>query len=63
MFTIPKKSVSNLSQFNQLIVIGHGGTKLWNSMDQNDFECTDPIDDFPLKVLQYFLKMNRKLKE
>ena len=52
------KSVSNLSDYNQLIVIGHGGATLWNSIPTHYFEGENPIDDFSFDMVKLFLETN-----
>lgn len=36
----------DLKKFNQLILLGHGGRKLWHAMTNQDFAQPHPIDHF-----------------
>lgn len=48
-------AVPDLSRFRQLILIGHGGRKLWESLKAAHINSDDPIDTFSVNsVKQYF---------
>lgn len=56
-----REHVADLSRFRQLIMFGHGGTRMWESVQQSEFtdsEFSDtdhPIDAFSIEtVKQYF---------
>lgn len=48
--------VPDLSRFKQLIMFGHGGTRMWESVQQSEFAGDDhPIDSFSVNIVkQYF---------
>lgn len=56
-------SVADISKYSQLILIGHGGTKLWQELSKKDRESANPIDDFSITKVTTFLEETIKNKE
>lgn len=48
-------SVSNLSDYKQLILIGHGGSKLWENISSDEKVSANPIDDYSINKVTSFL--------
>lgn len=44
------------ADYSQLILIGHGGTKLWSVLKSKNFQTDDPIDDFSIRHIDNCLK-------
>jgi len=43
-------------QYRQLILIGHGGKTLWESLKSSGIQSENPIDDFSIRAIeQYFV--------
>lgn len=38
------------SSFSQLIILGHGGKKMWSELNKANIESENPVDDFSIKV-------------
>lgn len=58
-----KKSVEDISKYNQLIVIGHGGATLWKNVSQNGFKTSDPIDEFAITTTSSFFDNDQNIKD
>lgn len=41
--------------YRQLILIGHGGTSLWEAVTRSGINSLDPIDDFTLQTIQRWM--------
>ena len=48
----------SLTDFRQLILLGHGGGTLWESLKQEKFQSENPIDDFTLKLIKTHFSEN-----
>jgi hypothetical protein len=44
--------VDDLSGYHQLILIGHGGRRLWDCVQVAQLDSADPIDDFTVRTLR-----------
>ncbi len=53
--------VEALHQYHQLILIGHGGTQLWQSLAETLSIANNPIDNFTLNVVAKWLKTSHPL--
>ncbi len=53
-----EKSTADLPNYNQLILIGHGGSALWNSITSESSDSSNPIDDFSVKTMSTFFERN-----
>ena len=51
-----RSQVDDLASYRQLILIGHGGKQLWQSMTANNPPANDPIDRFTLSVIDQWLE-------
>lgn len=47
-----QSATQNLSEYNQLIMIGHGGKALWNSLTSQQLSTSDPIDDHSIQTFK-----------
>ncbi|MBT5187882.1 MAG: hypothetical protein HOM01_13815 [Kordiimonadaceae bacterium] len=56
-------SVPSLSQYNQLIVIGHGGKTMWNSLSSDQLATSDPIDDYSVSAVTSFINNNNSISD
>ena len=60
--SMPEKILLSLSEYNtresgfrQLLLLGHGGTLLWQCLKDSAYTSADPIDDFTIRTIrQYF---------
>ena len=49
-----------LEQYRQLILIGHGGNRLWQTLKQAKIESHDPIDDFTINAIRRLFETELK---
>ena len=47
-----------LKEYQQLILIGHGGTTLWQSIQSSIQQSTDPIDEYSVKTVNEWFTNN-----
>lgn len=52
------KQCGVLEHYRQLMLIGHAGGALWQSLRAVDISSDDPVDDYSLRVVDDFFKMN-----
>lgn len=57
-----QKAIQNadisLSRFKTLVLIGHGGKRLWEAMQPSDWEEPDPIDNYSQLKAEQFIEAN-----
>jgi len=53
-----KTEHSTLEDYQQLILIGHGGNFLWQSMQQYPSGSTNPIDEYSIKTVNKWFTVN-----
>ena len=46
---------TDAADYRQLILIGHGGTSLWEAVTRSGIASPDPIDDFTLHTIQRWM--------
>jgi len=52
-----EKNCSQLSHYRQLILVAHGGKKMWETLQKSNIKSDNPVDDFSIQTLeQFFLK-------
>ena len=49
---------STLKDYQQLVLIGHGGKALWESMQTFSASATNPIDEYSVKAIREWFKAN-----
>ena len=52
---LPDGVVGDTAGYRQLILLGHGGTALWEAVNQSGIGGRDPIDDFTVRVVRQWM--------
>lgn len=55
-----KAGCRNFSSFRQLIVLAHGGKKLWSAFKKSGIKSENPIDGFTCQTIQHFFNDRHK---
>ena len=52
-----------LEQYNQVLLVGHAGTQLWEKVQAHMQESEDPIDQYSEQVVTHFLSKTAQVKK
>lgn len=47
-----RASCPDIERYRQLILIGHGGRRMWQALQESGIDSDDPIDDFTLATVR-----------
>lgn len=47
-----------LHEYKSLVLIGHGGRRLWEAMTEADWSVADPIDSYSQRHTEHFMKQH-----
>ncbi|MDX1692739.1 MAG: hypothetical protein R3208_03170 [Ketobacteraceae bacterium] len=51
-------AVNELAAYRQLLLLGHGGTRLWNAVNATGITSADPIDDYTAAVIRTWFRQS-----
>jgi epoxyqueuosine reductase len=44
-----------LVEYRRLVLVGHGGRRMWEALQEKGMESTDPVDDYSITLTQQFI--------
>jgi epoxyqueuosine reductase len=51
-----KSTCANFDNYSQLILLGHGGKTLWQTLKKSAIQSDNPVDDFTIHTIQQFFQ-------
>jgi epoxyqueuosine reductase len=53
---VPAATVVPVAEYRRLVVVGHGGRRMWEALQEFGMETDDPVDDYSIALTRRFIQ-------